>query len=333
MIRLLRACDDERLESVLLAAMKDPSPLVRSSAAESLGLAPSAAGLQTLVAATGDDYRLVRIRAAQSIAGMPGVRLAEPHASSVKRATEEYLASMMARPDQWTSHYNVGNYHLARLDYSAAVSAYGTAIRFDPAEIPPWVNLSIAYARQGQTGRAEEALRRALALAPNNAEANFNMGLLKAELNDLPQAEKHLRRALKADPQVAPAAYNLCVLLGEQRPGEALGFCRQAAALQPRDPRYAWTYAYYQNKNGDRPAAAATLESLLNRQPSFADAHLLLADVYVQMGERRKAEEVYRRAIGTDALNPRDRSRIEAALQAFKDLGAGKSEKKGGPKQ
>jgi tetratricopeptide (TPR) repeat protein len=321
------------LTPVLLAAMKDTSPLVRSSAAESLGSAPSAAGVQALVAATGDDYRLVRIRAAQTLAGIPGIRLGEPHASNLKKATEEYLASQMARPDQWTSHYNIGNYHLARMEYSAAVSSYGRAIRFDPAEIPPWVNLSIAWARQGETGKADEALRKALTLAPNNAEANFNMGLLKAELSDLPQAEKHLRRALKADPQMAPAAYNLCVLLGEKRPGEALGFCRQAAALQPQELRYVWTYAYYQNKSGDWPAAAATLESLLNHRPSFGDGHLLLADVYVQMGERQKAEEVYRRAIGSTALNPRDHSRIEAALQTFKDIELGKSKKEGHPKQ
>jgi Tfp pilus assembly protein PilF len=333
LIRLLRASDDERIASVLLTAMNDPSPLVRSSAAESLGVTPSTAGLQALVAATGDDYRLVRIRAAQALAGIPGLQLGEPHASNVKKATEEYLASMMARPDQWTSHYNLGNYYLGRREYSAAVSSYDTAIRFDPAEIPPWVNLSIAYARQGDTGKADAALHKALALEPNNAEANFNMGLLKAELSDLPRAEKHLRRALKADPQMAPAAYNLCVLLGEKRVNEALGFCRQAAALRPQDSRYAWVYAYYQNKKGDCKAAAATLEGLLGRQPSFADGHLLLADIYVQTDEREKAEGVYRRAIEGNALSPRDRSRIEAALQAFKDIELGKLKKEVNPKQ
>jgi HEAT repeat protein len=117
LIRLLRTCDDRRIEPVLLAALKDPSPLIRSSAAESLGMRPSTAAVQPLVAATADDYRLVRIRAAQSIAGIQGMRLAEPHASTVKKATDEYLASMMARPDQWSSHYCAPRWVDSEIDY------------------------------------------------------------------------------------------------------------------------------------------------------------------------------------------------------------------------
>jgi tetratricopeptide (TPR) repeat protein len=320
LIRLLRASDDERIAPVLLAAMKDPSALIRSSAAESLGMRPSMEGAQALVAATADDTRLVRIRAAQALAGLPGIKLqmSEPYASTVSKATEEYLASITVRPDQWSSHYNLGNYYLTKGDLTSAVSSYETAIRFDPTEVIPRVNLAMAHARKGDTANAEESLRKALALEPDNAEANFNMGLLQAEMNDRPQAENHLRRAFTTDPRMAPAAYNLCVMLADGRVDEALGFCRKAAELRPREPRYAWTYAYYQNQKGDVQAAAATLENLAQRQPGFADGTLLLADIYNQQGDRKRAEEVYNRALGSNALNPRDRARIEEALNGLK---------------
>jgi Tfp pilus assembly protein PilF len=225
---------------------------------------------------------------------------------------------MMSRPDQWSSHYNLGNYYLSRQNFAAAVSSYGTAIRFDPTEVLPYVNLSIAYARKGDNPKADEALRKALTLEPNNAEANFNMGLLKAELNDPPQAEKHLRRALKADPQMAPAAYNLCVLLGEKRTDEALGFCRQATTIQPNEPRYGWTYAYYQKKKGDSKAAARTLEDLLNRQPAFADGYLLLAEIRFQKGDRKGAEQVLEKALDVPSLSQRDRAKIEGSLRSYR---------------
>ena len=323
LIRLLRASEDERIAPVLLAAMNDPSPLIRSSAAESLGMMPSIEGTQALVAATADDTRLVRIRAAQALAGLPGMQLqmGEPYASNVAKATEEYLAAITARPDQWSSHYNLGNFHLTKGDLPSAVTSYETAIRFDPTEVVPWVNLAMAYARKGDTAKAEESLGKALALEPDNAEANFNMGLLKAELNDLPQAESHLRRAFTTDPRMAPAAYNLCVILATGRPEEALGFCRSAAELRPRDPKYTWTYAYYQNQKGDAKGAAVTLEGFVQRQPGFAEGALLLADIYTRQGDRQKAAEAYNRALGSNDLNPRDRARIEQALNALKSQG------------
>jgi tetratricopeptide (TPR) repeat protein len=225
--------------------MKDPSPLIRSSAAESLGLRPSADGVQALAAATGDPVHLVRVRAAAALAGIPGFTASEKDNPSVTRATEEYLASILARPDLWFSHYNLGNHHLGRQDHAAAVSAYQTAIRLDPTQVAPYVNLSMAYARGGAAAQARAALVHALSLEPDNPQANFNMGLLAAERNDPVVAESHLRRALRADPLMAPAAYNLCVLLGEERTSEALEFCRRAAALAPREARYARAYAYY----------------------------------------------------------------------------------------
>ena len=68
------------------------------------------------------------------------------------------------------------------------------------------VNEAMAYARMGDNQKANDALQKALTIGPENAAANFNMGLLKAEQNDPTAAEKHLRVALKADPQMAQAA-------------------------------------------------------------------------------------------------------------------------------
>ena len=70
----------------------------------------------------------------------------------------------------------------------------------------------MAFARMGESKKADESLKTALKAAPDNAAANFNMGLLKAEQKDMESAEKHLKAALKYDSQMAQAAFNLCVL-------------------------------------------------------------------------------------------------------------------------
>ena len=50
------------------------------------------------------------------------------------------------------------------------------------------VNTSIAYAQMGEIEKAEKNLQKALKQAPDNAAANFNMGLLNAEKNELKAA-------------------------------------------------------------------------------------------------------------------------------------------------
>jgi tetratricopeptide (TPR) repeat protein len=288
MIRLLRASQDTRIHQTLQVAIRDASPLVRGSAAESMGLVQTPDTVQALTAAAADGSRLVRVRAAQALSGFQGVKLAGSATADLKRATAEYLAAITARPDQWTSHYNLANYYLSQQDYALAVASYQKAIRLDTTEIAPWVNLAMAYARQREMGKAEKALDQALSLDPANAEANFNMALLKGERNDLKEAESHLRRALKTDPQMSQAAFNLCVIMGENRLAEAVGYCRQAAEQQPQNGRYAWTLAYFLDKRGESKAAAETLETLLTREP-LLDGYLLLSDIYRQTGDRQRA--------------------------------------------
>jgi Flp pilus assembly protein TadD len=141
------------------------------------------------------------------------------------------------------------------------------------------VNLSIAYARMGETDKAEKPLQDALKIAPDNAAANFNMGLLKAEKNEPNQAENYLRKALKADPQMAEAAYNLCIITAKDSINEAVTWCRKAAELRPQEPKYAYTLAFYLNQKGDRDEAIRTLKAILQMYPQYKDAEMLLKEI------------------------------------------------------
>jgi tetratricopeptide (TPR) repeat protein len=229
--------------------------------------------------ATGDEYRLVRIRAAAGLAAFPKLAAPPAYQAQIKKATDEYLASITARPDQWTSHYNLGNYLLDRGELQSAVASYQTALELDPQAIMPMVNTSIAYARMGENDKAENALKKALKQAPDNAAANFNMGLLKAGQNELEAAETSLKKAFAADPQMAQAAYNLCIITAKERIGEAVTWCRKASELRPQEPKYAYTLAFYLNRQGDKDAAAKTLKELLEKYPQYKDAEKLLKEL------------------------------------------------------
>jgi tetratricopeptide (TPR) repeat protein len=240
---------------------------------------PSQENLQPLVAATGDAARLVRIRAAAALSAYPDLKIGGEYGESIKRADVEVLASLSVWLDQWSSHYNLGNYHLNRGELKEATSSYDRALGIEPRAVMPLVNRSIAHARMGEVEKAETSLQAALRIAPDNAAAHFNLGLLKAEQNDPKQAESHLKSALKHDPQMAQAAYNLCILLSGDRLEEAVGFCREASTLRPDEPRYAYTLAYYLHQKGETAEAIATLESSVKSHPDYRDAQVLLRQI------------------------------------------------------
>ena len=137
----------------------------------------------------------------------------------------------------------------------------------------------MAYVRMGENKRADESLKKALKVAPHNAAANFNMGLLKAEENDPTQAETYFRRAFKADRQMAQAAYNLCIITSKDRISEAVSWCRKAMELRPQEPKYGYTLAFYLNQKGDRDEAVKTLKEIVEKHPGFKDAEILLQEI------------------------------------------------------
>jgi tetratricopeptide (TPR) repeat protein len=320
LIRLLAACGDMRKWPVILKAMEDPSPLVRSAAAASLSGLPSQETGEALVKACGDDYRLVRLRAAGSLAGYPTWFLKDEDRKQVETATREYLASLISRPDHWTSHYNLGNYYLKIGALEPALAAYETAETFDPRNVMPLVNASIVHARMGNEAEAEASLNKGLSFDPENAAVNFNMGLLKAEHGETVAAETHLRMALKSDPQMHQAAFNLGVLLVGDRTVEAMELILKAFELHPT-PKYAYTLAFYMRQNNDSKNAAQMLEHTIEHWPYYAEAYMLLGDIYETLGQLDKAKRTYEQALDSGQLSTRDRYRFQTKIQTLEPGG------------
>jgi tetratricopeptide (TPR) repeat protein len=279
LIRMVPASGDKGIAPVLLKTINDPSPLVRAAAADALQYVPTKDAVKALVKATGDEYRLVRVRAAASLAAYPKLPLGEADEKSVEAARKEYLSSLNSRPDQWSSHYNLGNYYLSINKFERAISSYDTALKLEPRAVPAMVNESIAYARLGDKNKSDALLKKALKVNPNNAAANFNMGLLKAEQKDIKGAQQYLRKAMKADPQMAQAAYNLCIITSKDRLSEAINWCRRAAELRPQDPNYAYTLAFYLNQKGEKAEATTVLKALSEKYPGYKDAEILLKEI------------------------------------------------------
>jgi tetratricopeptide (TPR) repeat protein len=315
--RLVRECEDEAKWPVLLGLLGDPSPLVRSSAVSAFAghVTPDAIG--PLLAATSDSSRLVRIRAAMALASLrPELVRSSRERESLEKAVEEFTAAMRARPDDWASHANLGNFAMEREEFQAAVQEFEISHKLDPRMVGPMVNAAIAYSNLGQRDKAEASLRRALKADPANAAALFNLGLLLGEMRRVQEADQALRAALKADPQMAAAAYNLGVLSAERDLGDAIRWCRKAHNLRPDDPKYAHTLAFYQHKKGDTQSAVRLLREVVRRHPLELDCYLLLGEIYESQNNAKAAAEVYRDALTKEGWPTSAQDQLQAKLRS-----------------
>jgi tetratricopeptide (TPR) repeat protein len=314
LVRLLTSCPDPSKGPALRTLAADPSPLVRAAAVTGLGADPGARDV--VLAATRDEVRLVRVRAAAALSAVDPGAVPEADRAAFVAARTEHERSLLARPDDFASQYNLGNLHLERGDPAAAVDRYRKALAFRPDHVASLVNLSMAEARLGRLAEAETALREAVRVQPREAAAHFNLGLLLAERGRPAEARDALRRALELDPRNAAAAYNLSVVVGEASPKEAASLAARAAVLAPQEPRHAFTQAFYLEKAGDRAGAERVLRALVTRHPGYRDAWALLGALLEGRGRGDEAAEVYRRAAGTASLPEPDRRAFEARAGA-----------------
>ena len=320
LIRMLGRCPDFRVQPVLAEVIAtDESPLVRSSAVTTSGLLLTRELVPYLLAATRDDFRLVRVRAAASLAPLPPDALQGEDRVALETATEEFLASVSARPDDSISHYNLGNFHVARGELETALASFERSAELDPYGIAPLVNASLAYSMLGRNGDAEKSLRRALQRNPGDSAASFNLGLLLGELDRLEEAEAAFRAALKTDPKLAAAAFNLGVLLASSpqppRAQEGLSWCRRAWALSPGDSKFAYTLAYFQRQHGEIDDAIATLRQMVSTGMPHSGAYLVLGEIFEEQERFDEALAVYREGRSNDRLENQARRELDARVR------------------
>jgi tetratricopeptide (TPR) repeat protein len=319
LLRLLSGCESQTIWPVIIKVLQnDSSPLVRAAATQALDGYITAESVRVLAKATCDEHRLVRVRAASALSAISIEQLPGEYQASVKLANIELLKALKAHPDDYASHYNLGNYHMRRGDNEKALTSFQTAIKLRPDFMPPYVNIAFVHNSMGRNDKAESSFRKAIALDPNNAALHLNLGMLLGEMNRPKDAEKSFCAALAADPNSAVAAYNLGVLLASDQPSESLKWCRKAYSLSPDEGRYGYTYAFYLFQKGAVDEAITILTDMIHRNAPYTDAYVLLANIYLQKGELQKAIDIYASGYRNTKLTQQERENFRAAVFRLK---------------
>lgn len=191
-----------------------------------------------------------------------------------------------------------------------SMELYNKALDIDPGYARAYAGLVETYRRMifgADIAPAEAfepakvAAQRALALAPQLAEAHAGLGWIRFWFDfDWPGAERVFREALKLNPNVVEAHFGLgLLLLTLDRPDEGASHIRWARELDPMSLILNTLEAGNLLDRGLRSEAAARLNRAFEIEPDFWVAHLVQAGLYLSDGQPDKALESFRRA---DAL-------------------------------
>jgi tetratricopeptide (TPR) repeat protein len=243
----------------------------------------------------------------KAVAPLARARDADPDNAIVRRMlaiaylnTEAYAqaaALLAADPERESNPSLQYAYGLAlvRSDRAAEAESIFSRLFAEHAGTPELsVVLGHAYAEQGNYDAAIEALRRALQLAPEVADANSALGRIYLKQGKLQEAEEALRAELRAHPHDVKARETLATVLDlNGRQDDALAELRTVLRSRPEfaDARYLMGKILLSRGAADE--AAAHLEAAARLAPNDANVHYQLARAYEKLGRADSAQKEF----------------------------------------
>jgi tetratricopeptide (TPR) repeat protein len=241
-----------------------------------------------------DDIFAVQDEIARSVAASLRVVLATDKAAAA--------SARSTNPEAYNA-YLQGRYFADRRSKENLEKVVGyleLAIKLDPAYAPAWADLARTRAAQADGGylpveegyrKAREAVKRALALDANLAEAHAALGQIKQAYDwDWAGADASLQRALALAPGKATVvrdAASLAATLG--RLEEALALNRRAVELDPLSASASRTRGFAAYYSGRLEEAEAAFKKALELNPEPVWIHSVLGRVYLARSDPQRA--------------------------------------------
>ena len=181
--------------------------------------------------------------------------------------------------------------HLARadvlqfadFDWRAAEAEYRQALALAPNDAPAQFGLGQLLATLGDANQAIELTRQALATEPLRANVYNWLGNYYSGINRLDEAERAIRRAIELQP--AAQSFHVQLAIIEIKRGHA----QLALAAAQQEPPGTWNdvaLALAQQIGPDRSAADAALRTLIDKNGSLAPYQI--AQVYALRGDAKE---------------------------------------------
>ncbi|MFV0275686.1 MAG: tetratricopeptide repeat protein [Parahaliea sp.] len=254
------------------------SPLLRTSAVNSLAALPPAQRYLALRPLVKDEVTSVRLAVAEALAPVPLAQLRSQDAQDLQTLFNEYRAIAREHADMPGMNLQLGVFLGNRGDLPAAEAAYREALALNPQQVSARLNLADLLRVQQREGEAREQLQQALAVAPEHGPTLFALGLLETRAGNSEAALDYLGRA---------------------------------AAVESQGTRQRYVYAVALHDLGQPERALLELEKLLRHAPQDTEVLLALVNYSAGQGKLQAARRYARRLQASEPNNPAYRQLLQ----------------------
>jgi len=237
-------------------------------------------------------------------------------------AIAKYRRVVGLAPDYPFAHLYLGNALLEAGEPDAAEESYRRFVELAPREPGGWIGLGRVARARRHFGRARSHLERGLKLAPDDGQVHYHLGVVLRDLGEADAAKRHLGRSQRLgkplppyDPlmvQVTDAGVSYRILVNRAKQADrtgnrqkALDIAKRLLAQYPEDSFVYYFYGSLCLKIDDLAAADKHLRRAIDLQADYADAMVLLAGMFRQMGRMEEGRQWHERAV---AIHPNEPS-------------------------
>jgi len=194
---------------------------------------------------------------------------------------------------------------LAKSQPDAAILEWKKALALNPEDAKANINLGVLLAAKGEVGQAAAQYRKAIEAEPDYPVGYTNLGVLMAQSGQMDQAIRYFEKAVEVDPWDAEAQSDLGGALAVAgRLDEAIEHCHKALDSRPTDPEANANLAIALVKSGKVTEAILHFEKALAASPDSPIIHANLGGALVEAGRFSEAiphfEEAVRISGGRD---------------------------------
>lgn len=186
------------------------------------------------------------------------------------------------------------------------------------AELKKEFDAGVQASKQGNHQMAIDAFQKVLALAPESADAYFNIGYSYDKLGQDAKALESLQKAVELRGDYYEAYVMMGNILNAKRDwARALQVLEKAIAMRPEETVSLFNYGAIAMNTGDIPKAQAAFEKVVALDPGNALAHYQLAMAYVNQMKNAEAIQALEKYLALDPSGP-NAATAQSILQYLK---------------